>query len=249
VRPDRRPWHGAAGALALLTIVPVGGLAGAGLEGAAPWFPLVGAAVGALAGVVRLACGPPLGSTVASVLALMVLVILTGALHQDGLADTADGLGARAARARRLEAMRDSATGVFGVLALTLWALLLVTTLGSLSGQHALRALIVAGALSRWALVLHAAWAPPARPDGLGASFRVSPGALALATVPAVAAALALGGLAPGATVLGAVALLALLAAAFVRRTLGGRTGDTLGATAAIAEALVCVVLLAFWQG
>jgi adenosylcobinamide-GDP ribazoletransferase len=235
--------------VALLTIVPAGGLAGASLEGAAPWFPLVGATVGALAGAVRLLCGPPLGAALASVLALAVLVLLTGGLHQDGLADTADGLGARGARARRLEAMRDSATGVFGVLALIVWALALVTSLGGLSDEHALRALIVAGALSRWALLLHASWAPPARADGLGASFRVSPAQLALATVPAAAAALALGGLAPGAGALLAVALLALLSAAFARRALGGRTGDTLGATAAVAEALVCVVLLAFWRG
>jgi adenosylcobinamide-GDP ribazoletransferase len=213
------------------------------------WFPVVGAAVGALAGAVRVLCGPTLGATVATVLAMIVLVIATGALHQDGLADTADGLGARGGRARRLEVMRDSSTGVFGALALIAWALLLLTTVASLDGDRALRALTVACMLARWVALLHAAAAPPARIDGLGASLRVGGLALVLATAVSVVAALAICGLAPGAAVIGTSALIAALSAAFARRTLGGRTGDTLGATVAVAEVAVCTVLLAVWHG
>lgn len=271
-RRSSRPWNGLAQAIAFLTIVPVptaafaadaGAGAEAGLGSAAAWFPVVGAAVGGLAGGVRLLCSGALGATVATVLAMIALVIVTGALHQDGLADTADGLGVRglagagagaaagaaAARARRLEVMRDSATGVFGALALIGWALLLFTTLAALDGDRALRALVVACALARWAALAHAAATPPARADGLGASLRVGRPALGVATVVSVIAALAICGLLAGAAALGAGALVCALSVAFARRTLDGRTGDTLGATVAIAEVAVCVVLLGVWQG
>jgi adenosylcobinamide-GDP ribazoletransferase len=247
-RRSRRPWDGLAGAVGLLTILPVPA-ATAPLTSSAGWFPVVGAAVGALAGGARVLFEPLLGRTVATVLAMIVLVVATGALHQDGLADTADGLGVRDDRARRLEAMRDSATGVFGTLALVSWALLLVTVVASLDSHHALRALITAGALARWAALLHAVAAPAARGDGLGAAFGVSRLGLATASVLSVLAALTLGGLAPGAGALGATLLTGALSAVFARRTLGGRTGDTLGATVAVTEVLVCTVLLAAWQG
>lgn len=257
----RRPWAGLASAIAFLTIVPVRAAAGDGLGGAAVWFPVVGAAVGALAGGVRLLFGSLVGATVSTVLAMTALVVVTGALHQDGLADAADGLGARGvadprnpaaaagARARRLEVMRDSSTGVFGALALIAWALLLLTTLASLDGDRALRALVIACALGRWTALVHAAATPAARPDGLGAALRVGRLALGAATVVSVIVALAIAGLAPGAAAIGAGAVVAGLSVVFARRTLGGRTGDTLGATVAIAEVTVCVALLAVWQG
>lgn len=259
---SHRPWDGLAQAIAFLTIVPVpaaafgtGVSAEVGLGSAAAWFPVVGAGVGALAGGVRLLCGEVLGATVATVLAMIVLVIATGALHQDGLADTADGLGARnpvgaaGERARRLEVMRDSATGVFGALALIAWALLLFTTVASFDGDRALRALVVACALARWAALAHAAATPPARADGLGAALRVGRLALAVATGLSVFAALAICGLVAGAAAIVTSAVAAALSVAFARRMLGGRTGDTLGATVAIAEVAVCVVLLGVWQG
>ncbi|HUB72648.1 MAG TPA: adenosylcobinamide-GDP ribazoletransferase [Solirubrobacteraceae bacterium] len=244
----RAPWRGLPAAIAFLTIVPVPGGAGAELAVAAGWFPLVGAAAGALAGGVRVGAQQLLGRTPASVLAVIALVVVTGALHQDGLADTADGLGARGDRARRLQVMRDPATGVFGTLALIGWALLLASTLASLDASRALVALVVACALARWAALAHTIATPPARAEGLGAALRVGKVALALATVVSVVLALALCGLATGAGALLAALLLAALSAAFARRTLGGRTGDTLGASVALAELAVCVALLAIWH-
>jgi len=265
-----RPWDGLARAIGLLTIVPVPRAAwGAGakpspvagaateasipavtpLRGAAAWFPLVGAAVGAVAGGVRLLLATPLGAAVATVLAMIALVTVTGALHQDGLADTADALGARGGRARRLEVMRDSATGVFGALALIAWALLLFTTIAALDGERALRALIVACALARWAALLHAAAASPARSDGLGAALHVSRTAVAMATLTSVALALAVCGLVAGASAIGAALLFAAFSVPCARRVFGGRTGDTLGATVAVTELAVCVALLANWHG
>lgn len=246
---SRRPWDGLAGAITFLTILPVPAAGAAGLSSTAVWFPVVGAAIGALAGGVRVLGGDVLGSTVASVLALIVLVVVTGALHQDGLADTADGIGARGSRERRLEVMRDSATGVFGALALLAWALLFITTVASLDADRALRALVVACALGRWAALVHAAATSPARADGLGASLHLRRPAMGLATAVAVVAALAICGLVAGAAAIVAATAVAALSVMYARRMLGGRTGDTLGATVAIAEVAVCVVLLGVWQG
>jgi adenosylcobinamide-GDP ribazoletransferase len=198
---------------------------------------------------VRVGLGPVLGAGPATVLAVATLVIITGALHQDGLADTIDGLGVRGDRDRRLAVMRDSSIGAFGALALIGWALLMVVVLDQLSSRRALEALVAAAALGRWAALLHAAWSPPARSDGLGAGFAVTVPALLAATVIAAGSAVGLCGLVPG---LGAIAGALVLAAAsvlHVRATLGGRTGDTLGATVALAEVVACTVLLAVWRG
>jgi len=215
------------------------------LGAAAAWFALVGAAVGALAGAVAYLTAPQLGSTVAAILAVAVLVVVTGALHADGLADCADGLGVRGDRARRLAAMRDSAIGTFGALALVLWVLLLVSALGGLERGDALRALVVAAALGRWAAVVHAATTGPARADGLGAAFAPGGPALAFATLTAASCALGLAGIVQGAIVLGSAAVVAGAVGIWARATLGGLTGDTLGATVTLAEASVAVALLA----
>jgi adenosylcobinamide-GDP ribazoletransferase len=242
--PARRPIDGALLAIAFLTVVPVRLRRAPPLGAAAPWFPAVGAAVGAVAGGAGWLARPALGPAVSTVLAVAVLVVLTGALHQDGLADCADGLGARGGGAeRRLAVMRDSSIGTFGALAVGIWLLLVVTPLAGLDRNAAFGALVVAAAAGRWAALLHAVGAPPARRDGLGAAFAVSPVALAIATVVGAAVAVAVAGV-DGVTALAAAALVAALVSAWSRRALGGRTGDTLGATVALAEAAVVVLLL-----
>jgi adenosylcobinamide-GDP ribazoletransferase len=240
-----RPRSGAVLAVSFLTVVPVPARpATADISAAAPFFPVVGGLVGAAAGGVRVLADGPVGATTAAVLAVLALVALTGALHQDGLADCADGLGVRGDRERRLAVLRDPALGVYGVLALVLWALLMVSALSAFGDDDALPALVLAGALGRWAALVHATAVPPARPDGLGAGFRVSPLSLAAATVVGAAAAVALAGPAEGAAAAAAAGALALLTARWARSALGGRTGDTLGACAVLAEAAVVVVLL-----
>jgi adenosylcobinamide-GDP ribazoletransferase len=194
---------------------------------------------------VRYAAEPTLGPTVAAVLAAVALVAVTGALHQDGLADCADALGVRGGRERRLAVMRDSTVGAFGILALVLWALLLVAALAGLPRHQVIATLVIAGATGRWAAVLHAATLPPARRDGLGAAFAPHPGAVAVATVEAIVAALALRHV-TGLAALGAGLVVTLAIGVWAHRGLGGRTGDTLGAAIALTEVLVCVVLLGF---
>jgi adenosylcobinamide-GDP ribazoletransferase len=236
--------RGPARALALLTVLPV--RPGDGdLGAAAGWFPAVGALVGLLAAGAWLAVEPALGPGVAAVLAVVVLVGVTGALHQDGLADCADALGVRGDRQRRLAVMRDSTIGVYGGLALVLWVLLLVAALAALPRGEVLATLVLACALGRWAAVLHAVALPPARADGLGAAFVPGVAAVAVATACAVAAAIVLAE-GPGTAAIAAAAVAALAVSAWARRSLAGRTGDTLGATVALAEVAVCLVLLGF---
>ena len=190
----RRLWHGLLRALALLTIVPVRAGADTSLAGAAGWLVLVGAAIGALAGAVRLGASGLLGRAPATALAMVVLVTVSGALHQDGLADTADGLGARGGREARLRAMRDAATGTYGTLALIAWALLLFATLSPLDGPRGLAALVAAGALGRWAALVHGASTTAARGDGLGAELQVGRLPFVAGTLTALVVALLAGG-------------------------------------------------------
>jgi adenosylcobinamide-GDP ribazoletransferase len=237
---------GVALAVAFLTVAPVPARERAeGIGAAAAWFPVVGALVGLAAGGVRLAGDAPLGPGVAAALAIAVLVGVTGALHQDALADCADGLGVRGDRTRRLAAMRDPSTGAFGTMALILWALVLVAALAELPRHDAIPTLVLAAAVGRWAAVLHAVLAEPARRDGLGAAFGVGGGSFAVASATAVGIALVVDPV-RGATALAAATLVTLAVTAWARGALGGRTGDTLGATVAIVEVTVCLVVLAF---
>jgi adenosylcobinamide-GDP ribazoletransferase len=232
--------------VAFLTVVPVRLREPvASIGAAAAWFPAVGAGLGALAGVVTWAAAPALGPAVAGVLGVGVLVIATGALHVDGLADCADGLGVRGDRARRLAVMRDSTIGTYGAVAVGLWLALMVAALAGLDREAALRALVVAAALGRLAAVVHGMATPPARRDGLGAGFSPPPAALVLAGATGVACALLLAGPADGGRAVLAALLVAAGSVAWARRAVGGRTGDTLGATVALAEAAVLVTLLA----
>jgi adenosylcobinamide-GDP ribazoletransferase len=235
-------------ALGFLTIVPVGALGRSDrLDPALAWFPLVGAGVGAAAGGVFAGLRGAVGAGPAAVAALTATAVLTGALHLDGLADACDGLGARGGAERRLAVMRDSALGTFGGLALLVWALGWFAALAPLSGGHAVRTLICAASLARLTALGHARLTPPARPDGLGAGFSVPPPALGAAAVLAGAAMLLSVG--PARTEVALACALAVMAATSygARRALGGRTGDTLGATVALTELSVLIALAAAW--
>lgn len=238
----RRELSGARVAVGLLTLVPVRARTEAdGIGHAAGWFPLVGAVVGLAGGGVRLGLDRSLGPTLSAVLAVITLAILTGGLHHDGLADLADALGVRGGRERRLEVMRESTIGTFGVLALVLWALALSAALAALPRDQVLKALVIAGALSRWSAVVSAFELPPARDQGLGAAFAPRWPALVLAS----ALALATLALEPERAVaaLGVALLTTVALSLLAARVLGGRTGDTLGATVLISEVVVCITL------
>ncbi|WP_320671292.1 adenosylcobinamide-GDP ribazoletransferase [Patulibacter defluvii] len=219
------------------------------LAQAVPWFPLVGALVGAIAAAVLAAAAQLPGaeaSGVAAALGLAAGIVATGGLHEDGLADTADGLGVHGDRERRLLVLRDSRLGTFGALALLLWALVAWSALRPLATEDAVRALVAAGAASRWAILVHVRGGRPARPDGAIHALRVGPLGGALASIVTATATLVLLDPVVGATALAVAGLLGLLTAAGATRAFGGLTGDTCGATAALAQAAVLVVALAF---
>jgi adenosylcobinamide-GDP ribazoletransferase len=248
----RRAWGGLIGAITFLTIVPIPGPASRqeqfDFNDALVWFPLVGGAIGAFAGGLRVACQPLFGRGPSTAIAIVGLVVISGALHQDALADTADGLGVRGDRARRLAAMRDSATGAFGVLALIGWALLLFSALESLTAAQTLRVLIAACAAGRLAALLHAVGAPPARQDGLRAGLRITPSQVAIGALSALAVTFAATAIARGLLSVGACGLVSATSAVLARRTIGGSTGDTIGAAVAVTEVAVCLALLAAWH-
>ena len=169
-------------------------------------------------------------------------MLATGALHEDGLADTADGFGGGGTTGRKLEIMRDSRIGSFGALALMLALGLRVAALAALADPgRAAAALVAAGMLGRGAMIGMMVALPRARPDGMAATLGpVPPGAAAIGL--AVAAACVL--LPHGARALLAAVLAGALMVWLARRQIGGYTGDVLGATEQAAECAVLVAML-----
>ncbi len=231
-------------ALSLLTRIPVGTAAwpeGA-LARAVPWFPIVGALVGAAVAALyagsRLVWPAPL----AAVVAVGLGIALTGAFHEDGLADTADALGARD-RDEALRILKDPTHGTYGVLAIVLSVALRVGALAALDGWAALALLPAAHALSRAGAGVLLWVVGPATGAGLAASYAVAVtprGAAAGVGLALVVAVLSLGvwGL-PAALVAG---LGTAAVGALARRRLGGVTGDVLGAAQQVGEVAVLVL-------
>jgi adenosylcobinamide-GDP ribazoletransferase len=237
-------------ALGLLTRLPVA-LGTPWADGAvarAAWaFALVGAGLGVTAALVQaIGLWAGLPPVLAAVVTVGAMILVTGALHEDGLADTADALGMARERARALEIMRDSRIGTFGALALGLVTAIRVIAIAALAPSSLVPALVGAAALSRLAMVWLLAALPAARADGLSArAGRPGTAAVLLATALGVTiTALAAGALAATAQLITAALLTALLGGWF-RRRLGGHTGDTLGATQQLVEAALLTAWLA----
>ncbi len=233
------------GAIQFLTVFPVP-RATVPYEEAMPFFPLVGALVGALAGgLLALADAGAMPAGIAAALVLAAWLLATGLLHEDGLADVADGIRAGRTSGRMLEIMRDSRIGTYGGVALVMATLVRWQALSELAAKNPwfiLGVCAAAGAVSRGGLVLLAAIAKPAG-TGMAASVvgRV-PGwvLLAVGVQSSVAASLAgWRGTAP--ILVGSLALLLLLRAWYHAR-LGGVTGDCLGAAAVLVETYILVV-------
>ncbi|MBV9653914.1 MAG: adenosylcobinamide-GDP ribazoletransferase [Acetobacteraceae bacterium] len=202
-------------------------------------FPLVGALTGAGAGAIYAACDqlgmPPL---LAALWTVAAQLLITGALHEDGLADTADGFGGGHSREQKLAIMRDSRIGSYGVLALILSLAIRVAAIGAIGdGASVLGAMTAAGALGRGAIIVVLARIRPARPDGLASSLGDPPAAV-LATGAALAGLIAFAALpARVALAASAVSLLSgLVLARLARIQVGGYTGDVLGAAEQLAE-------------
>jgi adenosylcobinamide-GDP ribazoletransferase len=229
-------------ALAFLTLIPASARASDqpfDFRRAAQMFPLVGAVIGAAGGLtvmVAIALGLP--ALVAAGLAVAATIELTGALHEDGLADTADGFGGGATAARKLEIMDDSRIGTFAAVAIVLSITLRVTALATLvaaGGFRAGAALIAAEAVSRGAMVKVWHDLPQARPRGMAdragppderttlVAVAVSAVIVAIAIVPTLGLWAAFAGAA-------AVIAAGFGCARLFANQISGQTGDTLGA-------------------
>lgn len=235
-----------AAALRLLTVLPVPGREGAHASrfmGLVGWvYAAVGLAAASLA--VRLgATSGPKGLLVAAVV-VVLWGLLSGAMHWDGLADSADGLGVRGDAARRLEVMHDSTIGSFGVFAIVSVAMLQVFAIAWVISAGAWWTLAAAPVVGRWGAGVALATRAPARADGLGARYgdRMSMGVFAvhvLTLAPLLAGSAS--GLPGRAIALACGVAFAILAPVPFARRFGGITGDVLGACIVLTEAFVLV--------
>jgi len=237
-------------AVALLTRIPVpqrAEMVPERMARAQRAFPLVGAMVGLAAGLVdRCLLAIAVPELAAAAVALGAGALLTGALHEDGLADVGDGFGGGRDREKKLAIMRDSRIGAYGVLALLVSFVAKCSALASLPIAEIIPALIVAHALARAAIPVVTANMPFAREDGLGRSAgRPDTASAVIAAVIAVVIALLC---LPVGNALLAVLVTGAAAAAMAVlawRQIGGVTGDVFGAIEQTAETAVLLILAA----
>ncbi len=230
--------------LPLLRATPIAG----GIIAKAAWaFPIAGVLVGLIGAVVyALAHRAGLPAWPAAALTVAATLLATGCLHEDGLADTADGFGGGKTREQKLAIMRDSRIGVYGVCALAMSLVLRVAALASLPSAHAVVwALIASHAAARAAMPALMLMLPPARSDGLSFEAGRPPGeaVLAAAVIGFLILAICLH-LGHGVLALILLAVIVALMAWLSMRQIEGQTGDVLGALEQASEIAVLLVAL-----
>lgn len=233
---------------------------GAGLAGAVSFFPLVGGVLGGALILTDWACGrafPRVSHFLSAALVLAVYALLTGGLHHDGLMDTADAFWGHRSREQRLRIMKDSRAGALGVTAVALFLLVELAALYALpshlagsSGRFRWAALLAFPVLGRWVMSYLCVRFPYARESGTGAAMiegsraRYFAFATLFAGIIMAACFVFLARVPMLIAVLPAAALaFAELAGGYFNRSLGGVTGDVIGATGMLAEALALLVL------
>lgn len=208
------------------------------------YYPLVGLILGGILAGMGWVVYPFLPPGLAGAILLAVWVGLTGMLHLDGFMDSCDGLLPPRARERRLEIMKDSRVGAFGVVAVVLLLLLKFNALTALPPGYRLAALVTTPVLARWAMTWVMARYPLARSEGMGVAFTAGLGwtQVGLASVvAAVVALLALNWL--GLALLVVTWLTATLIARLAMARLGGLTGDVYGAICEVIEVVLLTVM------
>jgi adenosylcobinamide-GDP ribazoletransferase len=231
-------------ALQFLTRLPVNpgkDLPADSLGKAAVFFPLVGLLVGAGGVALNHLLSPYVGRNVLVMLVLLYLVILTGGLHEDGLADAADGFGGGWRKEQILSIMRDSRIGSYGAIAITFSLLARYVCLDSFGARDFDRFLVAGQVLNRWTALPLGFFLPSARQDnGQGARVAEKVSGLSLGLGTAMAAAIV--GVALGSrsvsTALVVVAVTVMTGIYFWRR-IGGVTGDCMGAANQLVEATI----------
>lgn len=219
------------------------------LRSSAAFFPVAGLVVGFIAALGWLLASHLVPAPVAATLAVTLAIMVTGALHDDGLADCADGLGATSDRIRALEIMRDSRIGSYGTLALIASFALRVAALASLSSGAGFAALLIAHSGSRSAMTFAMRFSRYAREKGLGnmVEGELENPIFLLGLGIALGAAFILGGFA-GLAAVGIGFTVAFAFLKFLDRRLGGYTGDGLGAMQLLCEITILISLAGFWS-
>jgi adenosylcobinamide-GDP ribazoletransferase len=257
VKPDCPAWAPPLLAIQFLTRVPVPGLAHlstaqvkVGLTRAVGWFPLVGALVGAITAATLLLADQFWPRTIAVILALIVEARLTGAFHEDAVADFCDGVGGGRDPEHVRQIMKDSRIGTYGALGLLLAVALRAALMISLDAQYVAVAIIAAAVFGRLLAVLAMVVTPAPQGEGLakdvGTGVRKRDFALAVVTAsPALVACLII---APAASLIAFAASIAFLIwfRALLLRRVGGSTGDCLG-FAAYAGQLILLLNASVW--
>jgi adenosylcobinamide-GDP ribazoletransferase len=236
-------------AISFLTILPVIDQRPASEETVAAsfaWFPIVGFLIGlALAGEDWL-LAHVFAQVIRSVLIIVSLTVITGAVHLDGLADTADALGAGRDRERALDILRDSRVGTFGASAIFFDLALKILALSTLAGNRRYAAMIIAPMLARWAMLLVARGLPYLRASGSGSTLlrgTFSAARTAVVAIFTIIVMLILGALRPIALAAAVAIAIVFTMRSFYRRWLGGLTGDLIGACGELVEVAVLITM------
>lgn len=234
-----------------MTVIPIPWKEGEDMDEVArsiSFFPIVGLVIGLSNLGIYLLSHLLFSPFLCAVFVLIWWIFITGGLHLDGLADTADGVWGGTTAERRLEIMKDSRTGVFGVLALICFLLLKTGVLNEMFGYYGdvkFRALVAAPLVGRWISVFSIFTFDSARKEGLGVFFKEHTGKkeLIISLVLSLILIIAAGGFA-GLAAFATATVFALVAAVYFSRKLGGLTGDIYGALCEGAELLTLLVMM-----
>ena len=241
-------------ALQFLTIIPLPGGVNPGervLGGSLPFFPLVGLLIGVAVALADWWLGRIFPIGVTSVIMVILLIAVSGGLHIDGLADTADGFFSARPRDGILAIMKDSRTGPMGVAAIVCVVALKIALIASVAGPWRWWVLLLTPLAGRCALIVHLALLPYVRAEGglAGIFHRNRSRVHALWALAALLAVGFLAGGLPGLIAGAGAFLIALLLAAYTLRRIGGLTGDTLGAACELTELCPALVATAMLSG
>ena len=231
------------GALTFLTRLPVRLRSAPDLPASVPWFAVVGGLIGVTVGAIAAGLAELVPMSVAAAVAVIAGVALTGAFHEDGLADLCDAFGGWTVEQRH-EILKDSRHGTYGVAALASSIVLRIVCVAALGPATAFAGLVAAHALARGAAVATMGARPKSAAPGLGSEYTAAvtaPRAALGALAGVIIAAAATGWWAAPLTA--AAGLAAIGVALLARRALGVITGDSLGAIEQVAEGLVLVVV------
>jgi adenosylcobinamide-GDP ribazoletransferase len=241
-------------AIQFLTILPLSGGVNPGervLGGSLPFFPVVGLLIGAAVALADWRLGRILPIGVTSVCTVILLIAVSGGLHIDGLADTADGFFSARPREGILAIMKDSRTGPMGAAAIVCVVALKIALIAAVAGPWRWWVLLLTPLAGRCALLVHLALLPYVRPEGglAGIFHRNRSRGHVLWAFAALLAAGFLAGRLPGLIAGGVAFLAALLLAAYIYHRIGGLTGDTLGAACELTELCPALVATAMLSG